>query len=120
MFGLDLENYDVELSLRATPDSVGILPGQPTEVWRYKAELEKGPDDTITESTEGYLGPTIRLRRGQTVRIRIHNGLPEDTTVHWHGLYVPSDVDGQPRLPIRPGDTITVGFKVLDRAGLFW
>ncbi|AZR39728.1 hypothetical protein MTMN5_00254 [Marinobacter salarius] len=49
MFGLDLENYDVELSLRATPDSVGILPGQPTEVWRYKAELEKGPDDTITE-----------------------------------------------------------------------
>jgi len=49
MFGLDLKNYDVELSLRATPDSVGILPGNPTELWRYKAELEKGPDDTITE-----------------------------------------------------------------------
>ncbi len=41
MFGLDLKNYDVELSLRATPDSVGILPGNPTELWRYKAELEK-------------------------------------------------------------------------------
>ncbi len=120
VLGLDLDDYDVELSLRATPDSVRILAGEPSEVWRYKAELEKGPADTVAENTAGYLGPTIRLRRGQTVKIRIHNELPEDTTVHWHGLHVPSDVDGQPRLPIRPGETMTVGFKVRDRAGLFW
>ncbi|WP_339804565.1 multicopper oxidase domain-containing protein, partial [uncultured Marinobacter sp.] len=118
--GLDSEEYDVELALRATPDSVSILPGTPSEVWRYKAELLKGPKNTLTENTNSYLGPTIRLRRGQRVKIHIHNELPEDTTVHWHGLHVPSDVDGQPRLPIQPGETMTVGFDVWDRAGLFW
>jgi len=118
--GLDSKEYDVELSLRAMPDSVPILPGGPSEVWRYKAKLLKGPEDTVSENADRYLGPTIRLRRNQTVKIHIHNELPEDTTVHWHGLHVPSDVDGQPRLPIRPGETMTVGFKVLDRAGLFW
>ena len=95
-------------------------PGAPSEVWRYRAELLKGPKNTVSENPDSYLGPTIRLRRGQTVKIHIHNELPEDTTVHWHGLHVPSDVDGQPRLPIRPGETMTVGFEVLDRAGLFW
>ncbi|MDF0749719.1 multicopper oxidase family protein [Marinobacter sp. 71-i] len=118
--GLDSEEYDVELNLRATSDSVPILPGAPSEVWRYRVELLKGPESTLSENPDSYLGPTIRLRRGQTVKIHIHNELPEDTTVHWHGLHVPSDVDGQPRLPIRPGETMTVGFEVLDRAGLFW
>ncbi|SFR44331.1 Multicopper oxidase with three cupredoxin domains (includes cell division protein FtsP and spore coat protein CotA) [Marinobacter daqiaonensis] len=118
--GLDSEEYDVELDLRATPDSASILPGAPSEVWRYRAKLLKGPGDTLSEIPDSYLGPTIRLRRGQTVKIQIHNELPEDTTVHWHGLHVPSDVDGQPRLPIPPGETMTVGFEVLDRAGLFW
>lgn len=117
---LDPEEYNVELNLYATPDSMPILPGTPSEVWRYRAELLKGPKNTVSEHPDSYLGPTIRLRRGQTVKIHIHNELPEDTTVHWHGLHVPSDVDGQPRLPIRPGETMTVGFEVLDRAGLFW
>ncbi len=118
--GLDSDEYDVELNLHAMPDSVPILPGAPSEVWRYRAELLKGPKNTVSENPDSYLGPTIRLRHGQTVKIHIHNELPEDTTVHWHGLHVPSDVDGQPRLPIRPGEAMTVGFEVLDRAGLFW
>ncbi len=100
--GLDSKEYDVELSLRATPDSVPILPGGSSEVWRYKAKLLKGPEDTVSENADSYLGPTIRLRRNQTVKIHIHNELPEDTTVHWHGLHVPSDVDGQPRLADPP------------------
>lgn len=118
--GLDTDQYDVELNLRAKTDSVPILPGAPSEVWRYKAELLKGPKDTVSGTGNSYLGPTIRLRRGQKVRVHIHNELPEDTTVHWHGLHVPSDVDGQPRLPIRPGETMTIGLEVLDRAGMFW
>ncbi len=118
--GLDLDNYDVELVLRATPDRVSVLPGAPSEVWRYKAELLKGPAGTVSENADSYLGPTLRLRRGQTVKVHIENALREDTTVHWHGLHVPSDVDGQSRLPIGPGETMTVGFEVLDRAGLYW
>jgi FtsP/CotA-like multicopper oxidase with cupredoxin domain len=112
--------FDVDLRLRAAPDVVPILPGRPSEVWRYTGELLKGPADTLARVNESYPGPMIRLRRGQRVRARIDNGLPEDTTVHWHGLHVPPDVDGQPRLPIRPGESMDVAFDVVDRAGLYW
>jgi len=111
---------DVDFRLRAQPDTVPILPGTPSEVWRYKATLTAGPQDTLTPLGESYPGPLIRLRRGQRVRARLENWLPENTTVHWHGLHVPPGVDGQPRLPIKPGKSMTVAFDVVDRAGLYW
>ncbi|MDA3920071.1 MAG: multicopper oxidase family protein [Salinisphaera sp.] len=112
--------FDVDFRLRAEPDTVSILPGAPSKVWRYTAALTRGPQDTLTSVSGSYPGPLIRLRRGQRVRARLENRLSEDTTVHWHGLHVPSDVDGQPRLPIKPGEDMTVAFDVVDRAGLYW
>jgi len=112
--------FDVDLRLQAHPDNVPILPGQTSEVWRYTAERLAGPADTLATLGESYCGPLIRLNRGQRVRVRLENDLPEDTTVHWHGLHVPPDVDGQPRLPIEPGTSREVAFDVVDRAGLYW
>ena len=112
--------FDVDLRVRARPDKVAILPGAPSDVWRYTAERIVGPEDTLTPVGESYTGPLIRLRRGQRLRVRIDNDLPEDTTVHWHGLHVPPDVDGQPRLPIAPATSMAVAFDVVDRAGLYW
>ncbi|GGX86396.1 bilirubin oxidase [Litchfieldella qijiaojingensis] len=114
------EPFDVDLRLRAHPDKVSILPGAASEVWRYTAERVAGPEGSLTPVGDSYTGPLIRLHRGQRLRVRIDNGLPEDTTVHWHGLHVPSDVDGQPRLPIAPATSKTVAFDVVDRAGLYW
>ncbi|RYY61743.1 MAG: copper oxidase, partial [Comamonadaceae bacterium] len=51
----------------------------------------------------GYLGPTLRVHSGDEVRVRVTNRLQEDTTVHWHGLLVPSAVDGGPHNTIAPG-----------------
>ena len=64
--------------------------------------------------------PTIRLQRGETARILLENGLPEETILHWHGLNVPEAADGHPRLAIGPGETYAYEFEVLDRAGLYW
>lgn len=50
-----------------------------------------------------YLGPTLRVHAGDDVRMRVTNRLQEDTTVHWHGLLVPSEVDGGPHNTIAPG-----------------
>ncbi|MEG9452826.1 MAG: multicopper oxidase domain-containing protein, partial [Pantoea piersonii] len=51
-------------------------------------------------ATWGYngslLGPAIVLRRGKTATVNINNQLPEATTLHWHGLAIPGDVDGGP------------------------
>jgi blue copper oxidase len=50
-----------------------------------------------------FLGPALRMRRGQAVTIDFTNRLPVPTTVHWHGLIIPGDVDGGPHHPVPPG-----------------
>lgn len=67
-------------------------------------------------------GPLIRLREGQQVRLAVTNHLPEDTSIHWHGLLVPFHMDGVPGISfpgIRPGETFTYAFPVR-QAGTYW
>lgn len=111
---------DVELRLTAAPDEVSVLPGATTRVWRFTGELVKGPADTLQILPGSYLGPVIRLRRGQKVRIHFANQLGEDSIVHWHGLDVPEAADGHPRRVIRPGREYVADFEVTNRAGTYW
>ncbi len=111
---------DVEIALRAAPSEVQILPGTPTRVWQYQAELLKGPADTLVPLENTYLGPIINLQNGQRVRVRFTNELSEESIVHWHGLHVPVEADGHPRLVIKPGETYIYEFTVDDRAGTYW
>ena len=58
-------------------------------------------------------GPEIRLRVGDRLRVQLENGLPEDTTVHWHGLAPPNGMDGVPGItqdPVAPGSRFTYDF----------
>ncbi len=109
---------DVELDLLAQVDSLSILSGQPTRVYRYTAKLVNGPKGVLAELPGSYLGPIIRLQKGHKVRINFHNKLPEPSITHWHGLHVPSDMDGHPDHVIGNGETRVYEFEVLNRAGL--
>ncbi|MCF7764394.1 MAG: multicopper oxidase domain-containing protein [Verrucomicrobia bacterium] len=111
---------DVELELGAAPGEVKLLPGKPTRVWCFTARLVRGPADTLQPITDSTLGPVIRLRRGQRVRIRFHNELGEPSIVHWHGLDVPESADGHPRLAVGHGQSYTYDFEVTNRAGTYW
>jgi FtsP/CotA-like multicopper oxidase with cupredoxin domain len=52
---------------------------------------------TRTAGVNGtFLGPTIRVRRGENVSLNVHNGLAESTSLHWHGMHVPAAMDGGP------------------------
>jgi FtsP/CotA-like multicopper oxidase with cupredoxin domain len=67
-------------------------------------------------------GPEIRLRQGERLRAVVENRLPEDTTVHWHGVRVPNAMDGAPDVTqpsIQPGASFTYEFTVPD-AGTYW
>ena len=67
-------------------------------------------------------GPLLRFREGETVTLRVSNRLDEDTSIHWHGLLVPNDMDGVPGLSfagIRPGETFTYRFEVR-QSGTYW
>jgi CopA family copper-resistance protein len=67
-------------------------------------------------------GPLIRLREGQAARLHVFNDLDEESSIHWHGLLVPSDMDGVPGLSfpgIAPGATYTAEFPIRQN-GTYW
>ena len=82
-----------------------------------------GYPDTDVWAYEGIVpGPELRVRQSQPVRITVVNKLDEDTTVHWHGIRLPNEMDGVPGLtqtPIRPGESFVYEFMPPD-AGTFW
>lgn len=95
---------DVEIDLKATERQAQILPGKPTAVWAYEGSLVGGEHASLDTLQDSYLGPLIRVKRGQRVRVRFTHDLPEPSIVHWHGLILPSRMDGHPRRnPVRPG-----------------
>ena len=92
--------------LRPQPETIE-LGGRTASTWTYGA---------------GVPGPELRVKQGERVRIRVENGLPEDTTVHWHGVRVANDIDGVPDMPlppIKPGESFTYDFVPPD-AGTYW
>lgn len=83
----------VEARLVARPGRAQLVPPEypATDVWAY--------NDSIP-------GPTLRLRQGDRLRVRVENALEEGTTVHWHGIRVPNAMDGVPVITqpvIEPG-----------------
>ncbi len=66
--------------------------------------------------------PTLRWREGETVTIRVTNRLRQATSVHWHGMLLPFQMDGVPGISfkgIAPGETFVYRFKVL-QSGTYW
>jgi FtsP/CotA-like multicopper oxidase with cupredoxin domain len=111
---------DLDIALKATPAEVPILPGDPTGVWHYQGHVLKGKRASLLKLERSYLGPIIRTHTGQKVRIRFTNDIADKTIVHWHGLHVPADMDGHPRLVIPSGETYVYEFEVRNRAGTYW
>ncbi|MBI2779962.1 MAG: copper resistance system multicopper oxidase [Gammaproteobacteria bacterium] len=66
--------------------------------------------------------PTLRWREGDTVTIRVTNRLAEDTSIHWHGILLPYQMDGVPGISFKgipPGETFVYRFKVA-QTGTYW
>jgi len=67
-------------------------------------------------------GPILRWREGDTVTLRVHNRLRADTSIHWHGILLPFQMDGVPGISFKgipPGETFTYRFKV-QQTGTYW
>nr|WP_315591534.1 copper resistance system multicopper oxidase [uncultured Cupriavidus sp.] len=77
----------------------------------------------VAQTINGTLpGPTLRWRKGDTVTIRVTNRLREPTSIHWHGIILPFQMDGVPGISfggIAPGETFTYRFKV-EQSGSYW
>ena len=81
-------------------------------------------DDTRKATTFGIngtiLGPTIRVRTNDNVRITVKNQLKEVTTLHWHGLLVPGSKDGGPQQMIQSGESWQTEFRISQPAATCW
>ncbi len=67
-------------------------------------------------------GPIIRLKEGQRVRLAVTNSLQEDSSIHWHGVLLPFQMDGVPGVSfpgIKPGETYNYEFEV-KQSGTYW
>ena len=93
----------------------------------FSLAVQKGEhqffDSGLTE-TLGYngsfLGPTIKVREGEDVRLQVENRIDQITTVHWHGLHVPARWDGGPHQVIEPGEIWKPEFTIKQQAATLW
>jgi len=70
----------------------------------------------------GIPGPILRFKEGDFARIHVHNEMRVETSIHWHGLILPPDMDGVPYVsfpPIKPGTTFTYEFPIR-QSGTYW
>ena len=78
---------------------------------------------TIAHTVNGQLpGPILRWREGTTVTLRVTNRLPVQSSIHWHGIIVPFQMDGVPGISfpgIAPGETFVYRFPV-KQSGTYW
>lgn len=82
-----------------------IVPGGEAETWGINGSI---------------LGPTLRARRGEQVRIRFRNDLPAPTTLHWHGMHLPAVADGGPHQMVGPGETWEPEWEIAQPAATLW
>ncbi|BBD97221.1 copper resistance system multicopper oxidase [Sphingobium amiense] len=127
--GLAGLGFDMKFPAWATTGSAGLRADMPTlagEDIRLRVAHDRfsvGGRTGHAITINGVLpAPLIRLREGQTVRLHVENTLDEDTSIHWHGLIVPFQMDGVPGISfpgIRPGTTFTYEFPIR-QSGTYW
>lgn len=67
-----------------------------------------------------YLGPLIRVKQGQTLPFDVTNDINDVSTLHWHGLHIPGDVDGGPHQEISIGETWSPDLPIVQQASMNW
>src|SRR5580700_7327954 len=91
------------------------------EIWALPVNFSGQPG--MATGVNGRLpAPLLRWREGDTITLRVTNRLAAPSSIHWHGLIVPADMDGVPGLSfegIAPGATYVYRFKV-NQSGTYW
>ncbi|MBC9252024.1 copper oxidase [Pseudomonas alcaligenes] len=96
-----------DYQLIAAPFDLELVPGHVTPAWGYGGQAP---------------GVELRCRQGERLRVRFVNQLAEPTTIHWHGIRLPLEMDGVPyvsQLPVLPGEYFDYDFLTPD-AGSYW
>lgn len=106
---------------RAAP--LPALSGETIDLTIAETPVTIGHRRTVARTINGSVpGPIVRLREGQDVTLNVTNRLDERSSIHWHGVLVPHEMDGVPGVSfpgIEPGETFRYHFRVR-QYGTYW
>ena len=122
LLGLGLSSQS-SYAAASTRQSIATLRGSSFDLdIGYKTVNFTGRERPATTINGSVPGPILRWREGDRVTLRVTNHLAHDTSIHWHGVILPADMDGVPGISfdgIKPGETFTYQFDVRQN-GTFW
>ena len=105
------------------PGSSPVLSGQEINLVIAETPVNFTGVTRMATTINGFIpAPTLRLREGDDVTIRVTNRLAVDTSIHWHGILLPYQMDGVPGISfkgIAPGETFVYRFT-LRQSGTYW
>ncbi|MHC8403579.1 copper resistance system multicopper oxidase [Pseudomonas sp. TMB3-21] len=106
-----------------SPGEAHVLAGTDFDLFIGETPVNiTGNPRTAMTINGGLPGPLLRWREGDTVTLRVRNKLNADTSIHWHGILLPANMDGVPGLSfhgIEPGGMYVYQFKVRQN-GTYW
>jgi hypothetical protein len=103
-----LDNGVKVFHLIAEPVKQTVVPGRTFDLWGFNGSAP---------------GPTIQTNEGDRVRILFDNHLPEPSSIHWHGLELPIEMDGVPGIgqkPVMPGERFVYEFQLHQNGTFFY
>jgi FtsP/CotA-like multicopper oxidase with cupredoxin domain len=109
-------------SLLPIPQLIEARNGELVTLSLQKTEHRFGSGRAVPSRgiSASYLGPVVRVQSGDTIPFRVENRLDEETTLHWHGMLVPSQVDGGPHNSIKPGAVWSPEITINQPASTNW
>ncbi|MDG6778822.1 copper resistance system multicopper oxidase [Thiomicrorhabdus sp. zzn3] len=127
--GSALAAVNLKTALAAMPDSIPqasspqVLSGTEFHLDIVEAQVNFTGQPQIATTVNGMLpSPTLMWQEGDEITLHVTNHLQEDSSIHWHGIILPFEMDGVPGLTfdgIKPGETFTYRFKV-QQHGTYW
>ncbi|NRB04952.1 MAG: multicopper oxidase domain-containing protein [Rhodobacteraceae bacterium] len=109
--------------LRVLPmtDLIGEIEGRiPLSLNQANHDFGTGTASATFGINHSYLGPVLRAKQGQTLPFDVANKIGDTSTIHWHGLHIPGDVDGGPHQEIEDGAVWSPDVPVVQRASMNW
>ena len=67
-----------------------------------------------------YLGPVLKVKQGQTLPFDVTNNIGDTSTIHWHGLHIPGEVDGGPHQEVKNGSVWSPDVPIVQHASMNW
>ena len=105
------------------PDVLDLRGGggvQTLDAMAARTAILEGRETVTVGYGQGFLGPVIRVNRGETARLNLGNRIKEPVTVHWHGMHIDGVQDGGPHSPVATGEVLEAALDIDQPAATLW